>query len=52
MILGDNQTVQALYDQIPGSYLIGSGYYSSAEDLILSLTETPIDLLAASSLHI
>lgn len=28
MILGDNQTVQAFYDQIPGSRLVGSGYYS------------------------
>ncbi|KAH9028990.1 acid protease [Lactarius pseudohatsudake] len=28
MILGDNKTVQAFYDQIPGSYLINGGYYS------------------------
>ena len=31
MILGDTTTVQAFYDQIPGSYLIGSGYYSSKD---------------------
>lgn len=42
MILGDNQTVQAFYDQIPGSSLIGSGYYSSTEDFALPLTETPL----------
>ncbi|KAF8266582.1 acid protease [Lactarius quietus] len=28
MIVGDNKTVQAFYNRIPGSYLIGSGYYS------------------------
>ncbi|KAH8988005.1 acid protease [Lactarius hatsudake] len=28
MILGNSKTVQALYDQIPGSYPIGDGYYS------------------------
>jgi hypothetical protein len=28
MILGDTKTVQAFYNQIPGSYLIGSGYFS------------------------
>ncbi len=32
MILGDNTTVKALYDQIPGSSPIGTGgYYSSTE---------------------
>jgi len=29
MMIGDDETVQALYEQIPGSFLIGSGYYSS-----------------------
>jgi len=29
MILGDNQTVQALYDQIPSSFPMKSGFYSS-----------------------
>jgi hypothetical protein len=52
MILGDNQTVQAFYDQIPGSRLVGSGYYSSTEDFVLSHTERSIDLLVASSLLI
>ncbi|KAH9000987.1 acid protease [Lactarius deliciosus] len=28
MILGNSKTVQAFYDQIPGSYPIGDGYYS------------------------
>ncbi|KAI9438026.1 acid protease [Lactarius indigo] len=28
MILGDSKTVKAFYAQIPGSYLIGDGYYS------------------------
>ncbi|KAH8978614.1 acid protease [Lactarius akahatsu] len=28
MILGDSKTVQAFYDQIPGSYPTGDGYYS------------------------
>ncbi|KAF8266877.1 acid protease [Lactarius quietus] len=28
MIIGDSKTIQAFYDQIHGSYLIGSGYYS------------------------
>ncbi|KAF8266581.1 acid protease [Lactarius quietus] len=28
MILGDNKTVQAFYNQIPGAYPIGSGFYN------------------------
>ena len=37
LMLGDNKTVQAIYDQIPGSALIGSGFYSSTYIRQLSL---------------
>ncbi len=37
LILGDNKTVQAIYDQIPGSAHIGSGFYSSTYIRQLSL---------------
>jgi len=49
MIIGDNNTVQAVYHQIPGSYPIGSGYYSCT-DIGRFSSERSIDLLFASSL--
>ena len=52
MILGDTKTVQAFYNQIPGSYLIGSGYYSCTAGYFIESQKDRLTLPFDSSLLI